>query len=102
HEREAVLERFHAVGSLPDLRQAVEIVPDVLCAAANLLGGHGRVKRVDFRPQMSGDQPVAVDRNALDALRGVSEPFLPSLEIDSAGKRRHGYELRKGDLRLLG
>jgi hypothetical protein len=59
--------------AFPNGREAVERIPHSLCSPPNFIGTHRRVRNVQLRAPLSGDQPVSGNRNAFHPLDVLAE-----------------------------
>jgi hypothetical protein len=98
---QASANRLNAIRPFPDVAPIVETIPDALRALANLVRAHAGVRRKHLGPPGGRDEPVTRYGNAIHQSGIGLFGFLPTLEIDGAGERRHHDELRKGHAGFL-
>ena len=99
---EAGFKRFYESRTLPYFRKAVVAVPDALGSYANFFRAHAGVGHIELGATMTGNQPVARDRNAVDPFRVAVGILLPPIEIYRSRERCHRHKLSEGEVRLLG
>src|SRR6185369_4637051 len=84
-KRKPPAQRWYALGSAPDLSQAVKVIPNALRTLTNLIGRHRRMGAEHLGSRGSGNQPVAGDRNSVHLGNVARHPLHPLVVVDRTG-----------------